>query len=134
MVGGLDDVVVVPVPNEAGLPEPRRPTPSVRRPTAAQARGGVAPGSSPENAHHCSTVRVSAAAAKVLDALPEHAEDTVRDILAVAAADPWGFRQFDTDDDEGEDVRYAAVRQFSVTYWVNRPLRRLTGPNIVWLR
>ncbi|MGN9821750.1 hypothetical protein ACTMUQ_41430 [Streptomyces sp. SD11] len=133
MVGGLDDVVVVPVPNEAGLPEPRRPTPSVRRPTAAQARGGVAPGSSPENAHHCSTA-ASPPRRPRSSTLPEHAEDTVRDILAVAAADPWGFRQFDTDDDESEDIRYATVRQLSVTYWVNRPLRRLTGPNIVWLR
>ncbi|MFI9773039.1 hypothetical protein ACIHJG_40475 [Streptomyces sp. NPDC052415] len=50
-------------------------------------------------------VRVSAPAAKVLDFLPEHAVDTVWDILATAAADPWGFRQFDTDDEEGEDVR-----------------------------
>ncbi|ESP95763.1 hypothetical protein B591_31218 (plasmid) [Streptomyces sp. GBA 94-10 4N24] len=37
-------------------------------------------------------VRVSAPAAKVLDALPEHAADTVSDILAAAAAaDPFGF-------------------------------------------
>ncbi|MGV9885214.1 hypothetical protein [Streptomyces sp. NPDC003006] len=78
-------------------------------------------------------VRVSAPAAKVLDALPEHAVDTVWDILTAAAADPWGFRQFDTDDDEGEDVRYAAVGQLSVTFWVNRPLRSLTVLNIVWL-
>ncbi|MEU2181020.1 hypothetical protein [Streptomyces thermolilacinus] len=78
-------------------------------------------------------VRVSAPAIKVLDSLPEHAVDTVWDILAAAAADPWGFGQFDTDDDEGEDVRYAAVGQLSLTYWVNRPLRRLTVLNIVWL-
>ncbi|MFF5639839.1 hypothetical protein [Streptomyces sp. NPDC012825] len=77
-------------------------------------------------------VRVSAAAAKVLDALPEHAADTVWDILAAAAGDPFGFRQFDTDDDEGEDVRYAAVGQLSLTFWINRPLRSLTVLNIVW--
>ncbi|WPO76699.1 hypothetical protein [Streptomyces sp. KN37] len=59
-------------------------------------------------------VRVSAPAAKVLDVLPEHAADTVWDILAAAAADPWGFGQFETDDDEGEDVRYAAVGQLRV--------------------
>ncbi|MFF8646387.1 hypothetical protein [Streptomyces sp. NPDC015345] len=41
-------------------------------------------------------VRVSAPAAKVLDTLPEHAVDTVWDILAATAAEPWGFRQFDT--------------------------------------
>ncbi|MFJ3673813.1 hypothetical protein ACIPSE_45960 [Streptomyces sp. NPDC090106] len=77
-------------------------------------------------------VRVSAPAAKVLDSLPEHAVDTLWDILAAAAADPWGFRRFDTDD-EGEDVRYAAVSQLSVTFWVNRHLRSLTVLNIVWL-
>ncbi|MEV6190313.1 hypothetical protein [Streptomyces albidoflavus] len=78
-------------------------------------------------------VRVSAQAAKVLDALPEHAVDTVWDILAAAAGDPFGFRQFDTDDDEGEDVRYAAVGQLSVTFWINRPMQSLTVLNIVWL-
>ncbi|MFE6335888.1 hypothetical protein ACFVP3_37215 [Streptomyces sp. NPDC057806] len=78
-------------------------------------------------------VRVSAPAAKFLDFLPEHAVDTVWDILAAAAADPWGFRQFDTDDEEGEDVRYAAVGQLSVTYWINRPMHSLTVLNIVWL-
>ncbi|MEV6117713.1 hypothetical protein AB0L59_35895 [Streptomyces sp. NPDC052109] len=78
-------------------------------------------------------VRVSAPATKVLDSLPEHAVDTVGDILAAAAAAPWGFGQFDTDDDEGEDVRYAAVGQLSVTYWINRPLHSLTVLNIVWL-
>ncbi|MFD7186239.1 hypothetical protein ACFRAI_22190 [Streptomyces sp. NPDC056637] len=78
-------------------------------------------------------VRVSAPAAKLLDVLPEHAVDTVWDILAAAAADPWGFQQFDTDDDEGEDVRYAAVGQLSVTYWINRPLHSLTVLNVVWL-
>ncbi|MEU9617119.1 hypothetical protein AB0D56_37235 [Streptomyces sp. NPDC048209] len=78
-------------------------------------------------------VRASTPAAKVLDALPEHAVDTVWDILTAAAADPWGFGQFDTDDDEGEDVRFAAVGQLSLTYWVNRPLRRLTVLSIVWL-
>ncbi|MBZ6093591.1 hypothetical protein KVH02_35715 [Streptomyces olivaceus] len=77
-------------------------------------------------------VHVSAPATKVLDALPEHAVDTAWDILAAAADDPFGFRQFDTDD-EGEDVRYAAVGQLSVTYRVNRPLHSLTVLNIVWI-
>ncbi|WP_299542470.1 hypothetical protein [uncultured Streptomyces sp.] len=76
---------------------------------------------------------MSVPAAKVLDTLPEHTVDTVWDILTAAAADPWGFRQFDADDEEGEDVRYAAVGQLSVTYWINRPLHRLTVLNIVWL-
>ncbi|MER7540147.1 hypothetical protein ABTX77_36025 [Streptomyces sp. NPDC097704] len=78
-------------------------------------------------------VRFSAQAAKVLDTLPEHVEDTVWDVLDAAAGDPWGFGQWNVDDPEGEDVRYAAVDQLSLTYWVNRPLRRLTVLNIVWL-
>ncbi|MBP5880740.1 hypothetical protein QA995_42920 [Streptomyces scabiei] len=78
-------------------------------------------------------VRISAPAAKVLDTLPEHVEDTVWDVLDAAAGDPWGFGQWNAEDPEGEDVRYAAVGQLSLTYWVNRPLRRLTVLNIVWL-
>ncbi|MFD3809227.1 hypothetical protein ACFWSF_39580 [Streptomyces sp. NPDC058611] len=78
-------------------------------------------------------VRFSAPAAKALDTPPEHAEGTVWDVLDAAAADPWGFRQWNADDPEGEDVRYASVGQLSPTYWVNRPLRRLTVLNIVWL-
>ncbi|MEV7729354.1 hypothetical protein AB0P15_32230 [Streptomyces sp. NPDC087917] len=78
-------------------------------------------------------VRFSAPAAKVLDNLPEHAEDTVWHVLDAAAADPWGFGQFNADDPEGEDVRYASVGRLSLTYWVNRPRRRVTVLNIVWL-
>ncbi|MFC8596522.1 hypothetical protein [Streptomyces atroolivaceus] len=78
-------------------------------------------------------VHFSAPAAKVLTTLLEHVEDTVWDVLGAAAADPWGFRQWNAEDLEDEDVRYAAVGQLSLTYWVNRPLRRLTVLNIVWL-
>ncbi|WP_324784650.1 hypothetical protein [Streptomyces sp. H51] len=78
-------------------------------------------------------VRLSAQAAKVLDTLPEHVEDTVWDVLDAAAGDPCGFGQWNTDHPEGEDVRYASVGRLSLTYWVNRPLRRLTVLNIVWL-
>ncbi|WP_371524990.1 hypothetical protein OG302_01710 [Streptomyces sp. NBC_01283] len=78
-------------------------------------------------------VRFSPSAAKVLGILPEHVEDTVWDVLDAAAADPWGFGQWNAEDPEGEDVRYASVGQLSLTYWVNRPLRRLTVLNIVWL-
>ncbi|MEU0704402.1 hypothetical protein ABZ513_26770 [Streptomyces bacillaris] len=78
-------------------------------------------------------VRFSAPAAKVLTTLPEHVEDTVWDVLEAAAAAPWGFRQWNAEDIEGEEVRYAAVGQLSLTYWINRPLRRLTVLNIVWL-
>ncbi|MGW5679543.1 hypothetical protein ACWEV4_31455 [Streptomyces sp. NPDC003860] len=78
-------------------------------------------------------VRFSAPAAKVLGTLPEHVEDMVWDVLDAAAADPWGFRQWNTDDPEGEDVRHASVGQLSLTYWVNRPLRRLSVLTITWL-
>jgi hypothetical protein len=78
-------------------------------------------------------VRFSALAAKVLDTLPEHVEDMVWDVLDAATGDPWGFRQWNTDDPEGEDVRHASVGQLSLTYWVNRPLRRLSVLTITWL-
>jgi hypothetical protein len=30
-------------------------------------------------------------------------------------------------------VRYASVGQLSLTYWINRPLRRLSVLTITWL-
>lgn len=78
-------------------------------------------------------IRFSTPAAKVLDTLPEHAEDMVWDVLDAAAADPWGFHQWNTDDPEGQDVRLASVGGLSLTYWINRPLRRLSVLNILWL-
>ncbi|WP_405497334.1 hypothetical protein [Streptomyces sp. NBC_00096] len=78
-------------------------------------------------------VRFSAPAAKALEMLPEHAEETVWDILDAAAADPWGFSRWNADDPEGEDVRLASVGQLSLTYWINRPLRRLSVLNVLWL-
>ncbi|MFE4177480.1 hypothetical protein ACFRR7_36500 [Streptomyces sp. NPDC056909] len=78
-------------------------------------------------------VRFSTAAAKVLATLPEHVQDTVWGVLDAAAADPWGFHEWNADDPEGQDVRYASVGQLSLTYWVNRPLRRLTVLSIVCL-
>jgi hypothetical protein len=65
--------------------------------------------------------------------LPEHAEDMVWDVLDAAAADPWGFRQWDVGDPEGEDVRIASVGQLSVIYFANRALRHLSVLDIVWL-
>jgi hypothetical protein len=43
-------------------------------------------------------VRLPPPAAKVLNALPEHAEQMVWDVLDAAAANPWGFPQWDADD------------------------------------
>nr|WSS66339.1 hypothetical protein OG284_36595 [Streptomyces sp. NBC_01177] len=83
--------------------------------------------------HHPYSVRLSAPAAKVLDTLPEQAEDTVWDVLDAAAADPWGFRQWNTEDPEGEDIRHASVGQLSLTYWINRPLHSLSVLTITWL-
>ncbi|MFJ7591761.1 hypothetical protein ACIQZO_31210 [Streptomyces sp. NPDC097617] len=78
-------------------------------------------------------VRLSPQAAKVFTALPEHAEQTAWDVLDTAAAGPWGFPQWDTGDAEGEDVRIASVGRLSVIYWINRPLRRVSVLDIVWL-
>ncbi|MFE6225549.1 hypothetical protein [Streptomyces sp. NPDC057854] len=78
-------------------------------------------------------VRLSTTAAKVLDTLPPRVEDTVWDVLDAAAANPWGFRRWNADDPDGQDVRYASVGRLSLTYWVNRPLHHLTVLSIVWL-
>lgn len=78
-------------------------------------------------------VRLSAQATKVLAALPEHAEETVWDVLDAAAGAPWGYPQWDPDDPEGEDVRIASVGQLSVIYFANRTLRHLSVLDIVWL-
>ncbi|MFG2569158.1 hypothetical protein ACGFR6_27495 [Streptomyces sp. NPDC048567] len=78
-------------------------------------------------------VRFSAPAAKALTTLPEHIEDTVWDVLDAAAGNPWGFQQWNADDPEGEDVRHASVGQLSLTYWINRPLCRLSVLTITCL-
>ena len=78
-------------------------------------------------------VRISAPAAKVLAELPDHAEETVWDVLDAAAANPWGFIQWDADDPEGEDIRIASIGQLSVIFFANRTLRHLSVLDIVWL-
>ncbi|MFF3863334.1 hypothetical protein [Streptomyces sp. NPDC002209] len=72
-------------------------------------------------------------AAKVLAELPEHAEETVWDLPDAAAADPWGFRQWDPGDPGDEDVRITSAGQLSVVYFANRPRRHLPVLDIVWL-
>ncbi|MBY8847111.1 DUF6247 family protein [Streptomyces sp. SP2-10] len=67
-----------------------------------------------------------------LAALPEHAQQTGWDLLD-AAANPWGFTQWDTGDPDGEDVRIASAGQLSVIYWINRSLHHLSVLDIVWL-
>ncbi|WP_405444694.1 hypothetical protein [Streptomyces erythrochromogenes] len=44
-----------------------------------------------------------------------------------------GFRQWDPDDPEGEDVRIASAGRLSVIYFANRMLRHLSVLDIVWL-
>ncbi|MFJ9968518.1 hypothetical protein [Streptomyces avermitilis] len=78
-------------------------------------------------------VRLSPPAAKVLAALPEHAEQMVWDVLDAGAGNPWGFPQWGADDPEGEDVRIASVGQLSVIFFANRALRHLSVLDIVWL-
>ncbi|WCD84441.1 hypothetical protein KPP03845_100764 [Streptomyces xanthophaeus] len=57
----------------------------------------------------------------------------LRDVLDIAAHDPWSFPAFDSRDPEGEDVRSASVGQLSTVYWINRPAGRLYVIGIVWL-
>ncbi|MCT9011005.1 hypothetical protein [Streptomyces rhizosphaerihabitans] len=78
-------------------------------------------------------VRLSPPAAKVLAALPEHAEQMIWDVLDAAAGNPWGFPQWDVGDPEGEDVRIASVGQLSLIFFANRALRHLSVLDIVWL-
>lgn len=78
-------------------------------------------------------IRLSPHAAEVLAALPGHAAETAWDILDAASAGPWGFRQWDTGDPDGEDVRIASAGALSVVYWINRPLHRLSVLDVVWL-
>ncbi|MFG2985572.1 hypothetical protein ACGFYQ_30670 [Streptomyces sp. NPDC048258] len=78
-------------------------------------------------------VRLSVPAGKVLAGLPEHVEETVWDLLGAAAADPWGFGQWDAGDTEGEDVRFASTGRLSVVYFANRALLHLSVLAIVWL-
>lgn len=78
-------------------------------------------------------VRLSAQAAKTLTELPEHAKETVRDVLDIAVRSPWGWPQWNAGDPEGEDVRAASVGQLSVVYVINRLTRHLSVLDIVWL-
>ncbi|MFD8650816.1 MULTISPECIES: hypothetical protein [Streptomyces] len=76
-------------------------------------------------------VRLSPPAAKVLAALPEHAEQMVWDVLDAAAGNPSGFPQQNASDPE--DVRIASVGQLSVIFFANRARRHLSVLDIVWL-
>ncbi|MEU0374410.1 hypothetical protein ABZ070_29990 [Streptomyces sp. NPDC006283] len=57
--------------------------------------------------------RLSPNAAKALAALPAHASEMLRDVIDIAARDPWSFPAWDSRDPEGEDVRSASVGQLS---------------------
>ncbi|MER5927744.1 MULTISPECIES: hypothetical protein [Streptomyces] len=69
----------------------------------------------------------------MLQDLPEHAREMLRDVMDIAGRDPWSFPPFDSRDIEGEDVRGAAVGQLTAVYWINRPAGRLYVIDIVWL-
>lgn len=57
--------------------------------------------------------RLSPKALAVLDALPDHAREMLRDVLDIAGRDPWSFPPFNSRDSEGEDVRSASVGQLT---------------------
>ncbi|MCX5085487.1 hypothetical protein [Streptomyces sp. NBC_00401] len=63
----------------------------------------------------------------MLTALPEHAEEMVWDVPAAAAADPWGFAQWDASDPEGKDVRIASVGQLLSRAHVLSASHNVTG-------
>ncbi|MFJ9855772.1 hypothetical protein [Streptomyces sp. NPDC101150] len=69
----------------------------------------------------------------MLSELPEHATETVRDVLDIATRTPWSWPQWNAGDAEGEDVRAASIGRLSVIYFINRPLRHLSVLDIVWL-
>nr|WP_202453550.1 hypothetical protein [Streptomyces sp. SID4913] len=76
---------------------------------------------------------MSAQAAKTLTELPEHAKESVRDVLDLAVRSPWGWPQWNTGDPDGEDVRAASVGQLSVVYVINRLTRHLSVLDIIWI-
>lgn len=76
--------------------------------------------------------RLSANAASYYDALSPERQQTVRDTLAIAGRDPWGWPQWDRDDPEGEDVRLIEIGALAVVYWVNRRHSRLGIIDIQW--
>ncbi len=78
-------------------------------------------------------VRISTPASKVLDTLPERDEDMVWDVLVAAGGDPFAFRQWNTDDPEGEDVRHISFGRLSLTCWATCSLRCLSVLTITWL-
>lgn len=78
-------------------------------------------------------VRLSAQAAKTLTELPDHAKESVRDVLDLAVRSPWGWPQWNTGDPDGEDVRAASVGQMSVVYVINRLTRHLSVLDIIWI-
>ncbi|MDK9500490.1 hypothetical protein QEZ40_006312 [Streptomyces katrae] len=78
-------------------------------------------------------IRLSPHAAGVLAGLPEDAGAAAWEVLDRASAGPWGFAQWDAGDPDGEDVRIASAGGLYVVYWVNRPLRRLSVLDVVWL-
>ncbi|MFD3941049.1 hypothetical protein ACFWSF_40375 [Streptomyces sp. NPDC058611] len=76
--------------------------------------------------------RLSPEAAKIVTGLPAAAQELVRDVLDIAARDPWSFPPFNVRDPEGEDVRSASIGQLTVVYWINRPAGRLYIVDIIW--
>lgn len=74
---------------------------------------------------------LSPKALQVIDELPDHAPEMLRDVLDIASRDPWSFPPFASRDPEGEDVRAASVGQLTAMYWTNRPAGYVI--DIVWL-
>lgn len=78
-------------------------------------------------------MRLSQQAVKTLTELPEHAKETVRDVLDIAVRSPGGWPQWNSRQPDGEDVRAASVGQLSVVQVVNRLTRHLSVLDIAWI-
>ncbi|MEU3343161.1 hypothetical protein [Streptomyces sp. NPDC006668] len=78
--------------------------------------------------------RLSPKTLAVLQELPEHTREMLRDVMDIVGRDPWSFAPFDSRDIEGEDVRAGADGQLTAVYWINRPAgSSLRCVDIVWL-
>ncbi|MCX5374788.1 DUF6247 family protein [Streptomyces sp. NBC_00103] len=114
-------------PGRPGSP-PRRPwTRSLRAAATTPTASTSTRSSEPARERRAVLVRpaIPQAAATARE-LPDHARAILRDVLDIAARDPWSFPPFNARDPEGEDVR-------SAVYWINRPAARLCVVDIVWI-
>jgi hypothetical protein len=52
-------------------------------------------------------------------------QEQVRDALAIASRDPYGWPQWQPADPDGRDVRVARIGPLAIVYWINVARERL---------